>query len=101
MMGLAVPLGRDMMMGYGTYEAVIDALDNAVSGREYIVGERFTAADVYLGSHIGFGMEFGTIEKRPSFETYWQRLASRPAALRARQIDDALMPEHPIPGRPA
>jgi glutathione S-transferase len=101
MMGFVVPPGRAVMMGYGTYEAVIDALEGALSGHEYLVGERFTAADVYVGSHIGFGMEFGTIEKRPAFESYWRRLASRSAALRARQIDDTLMPQHPIPGQPA
>jgi glutathione S-transferase len=100
-MGFAVPPGREMMMGYGTYEAVIDALESAISGYEYLVGERFTAADVYVGSHIGYGMEFGTIEKRLVFESYWQRLAARPAALRAKQIDDALMPRHPLPDRPA
>jgi glutathione S-transferase len=90
-----------MMMGYGTYDAVIDALEGALSGREYLVGERFTAADVYVGSHIGYGMEFGATEKRPVFERYWQRLASRPAASRAKQIDDALMLEHPMPSPPA
>jgi glutathione S-transferase len=100
-MGFAVPPGREMMMGYGTYDAVIDALEGALSGREYLVGERFTAADVYVGSHIGYGMEFGATEKRPVFERYWQRLASRPAASRAKQIDDALMPEHPLPSPPA
>jgi glutathione S-transferase len=101
MMGFAVPPGREVMMGYGTYEAVIAALDGALSGREYIVGEHFTAADLYLGSHLWFGMEFGTIEKRPAFESYWQRLAARPAAARARQIDDALLPQHPLPEQPA
>ena len=70
-------------------------------GPRYLAGDRFTAADVYVGSHLGFGMQFGTIEKRPAFESYWRRLASRPAALRARQIDDALMAQHPIPGTPA
>src|SRR3954452_25555479 len=80
MMGFAVPPGREMMMGYGTYEAVIDALESALSGREYLVGEHFTAADVYLESHIGFGMESGTIEKRRVFEAYSQRLAPRPSA---------------------
>lgn len=100
MMGFAVPPGREVMIGYGTYETVIDTLDAALSAREYLVGERFTAADIYLGSHIGYGMEFGTIEKRPVFESYWQRLAARPALMRAKQIDDALMPQHPIPGRP-
>ncbi len=100
-MGFVVPSGREMMMGYGTYDAVIETLEGALSGREYLVGERFTAADVYLGSHIGFGMQFGTIEKRPAFETYWQRLAIRPAAVRAREIDDALKPGHPVPSPPA
>jgi glutathione S-transferase len=52
---------------------------------------RFTAADLYLGSQIGFGLQFGTIEKRPAFEPYWQRISTRPAALRARAIDDALI----------
>ena len=89
-----------MMMGYGTYDAVIDTLESALKGRDYIAGERFTGADIYLGSHIGFGMEFGTIEKRPVFESYWRRLAARPAGLRAKEIDDALMPQHPIPGPP-
>ena len=38
---------------------------------------------------IGFGMMFGTIEKRPAFEHYWQRLSNRPAWQRARELDDA------------
>ena len=100
-MGFAVPEGREMMMGYGTYDAAMDALEGALSEREYLVGGRFTAADVYVGSHIGFGMQFGTIEKRPVFESYWRHIGQRPAALRARQIDDALVPDHPMPGRPA
>jgi glutathione S-transferase len=58
-----------------------------------LVGDHFSAADVYLGSAIGFGMMFGAIEKRPAFERYWARLSARPAAIRAREIDDALMPK--------
>jgi glutathione S-transferase len=46
-------------------------------------------------------MQFGTIEKRPAFERYWQRLSARPAAVRARQIDDALMPPKPVPSNEA
>ncbi len=38
-------------------------------------------------------MMFGTIEKRPAFERYYERLAARPAARRANEIDDALMPK--------
>lgn len=89
-MGFAVPEERERMMGYGRFEHVMNALEAAVSRSEYLVGDRFTAADVYVGSHIDFGMQFGTLEKRPAFEQYWQRLSARPAALRAKQIDDAL-----------
>jgi glutathione S-transferase len=89
-MGFVVPPERERMMGYGRFETVVDVLEQAVARAEYIVGESFTAADVYLGSGIGFGMQFGTIEKRPAFEKYWQRLSARPAARRAREIDDAL-----------
>ena len=89
-LGFVVPEGRERMMGYGTYADVMNALDGAVSQGDYIVGNRFTAADVYVGSHIGFGLQFGTIETRPAFERYWSRISARPAALRAKKIDDEL-----------
>ncbi len=81
------------MVGYGSLDEVVHALEFAVSQHDYIAGERFTAADVYAGSQIGWGMMFGTIEKRPAFARYWERIGSRPAALRARNIDDALLRE--------
>ena len=83
------------MAGYGRFEHVIDALEGAVSRAEYVVGDSFTAADVYVGSGIGFGMQFGMVEKRPAFERYWQRLSARPAAQRAKEIDDALAAQQP------
>src|SRR3546814_3317131 len=76
------------MAGYGSYEETIDTLERAVSGAPYICGDQFTAADVYVGSQIGWGLMFGTIEKRPAFEAYVGRLQSRPAARRANELDD-------------
>ena len=73
--GFEVPAERKAMAGYGSLADVIDALEAALAGREYLVGDRFTAADLYVGSHIGWGMQFGTIEKRPAFERYFGRLA--------------------------
>ena len=90
-MGFAVPVEQEGMVGYGRFEHVMNALETAVSRGDYLVGESFGAADVYVGSHIGWGMEFGTIDKRPAFERYWQRVRSRPAARRAKEIDDALV----------
>jgi glutathione S-transferase len=89
-MGFVVPQERERMMGYGRIETVVDVLEKAVSRAEYVVGDSFSAADVYVGSGIGFGMQFGAIEKRPAFEQYWRRISARPAALRAKDIDDAL-----------
>jgi glutathione S-transferase len=93
--GLIVPPERERMMGYGRFETVIDVLEQAVSRAEYVVGDSFTAADVYLGSALGFGMQFGMIEKRPVFERYFQRLSARPAAQRAKGIDDELAAQQP------
>ena len=94
-MGFVVPPERERMAGYGRFENVVNALEEAVSRAEYVVGDSFTAADVYLGSGIDFGMQFGMIEKRPAFEHYCRRLSARPAALRAKEIDDALAAQQP------
>ena len=67
-------------------------LEGAVSRGPYLVGDAFTAADLYLGSQLGFGLQFGMIEKRPAFVEYVARLTTRPAAVRAKEIDDALAP---------
>ncbi len=88
-LGFAVPPERERMIGYGTFARAMDVLEAAVSHGDYLVGGGFTAADVYVGSAIGFGMMFGTIDKRPAFEHYWQRLSSRPAYRRAGELDDA------------
>jgi len=90
--GFVVPTERQGSVGYGSFEGVMKALDDAVSAGDYLLGDKFSAADVYLGSQIGFGLMFNTIEKRPAFASYWQRLTARPAYARARQLDDALMP---------
>jgi glutathione S-transferase len=93
--GFVVPPEREGSIGYGTFERVMQMLEQAVSNSDYLVGERFTAADVYVGSQIGFGLMFGTIEKRPAFEHYFQRLCDRPAFARARELDDALITKQP------
>jgi glutathione S-transferase len=85
------------MAGFGCLDDVVNALEGAVKGRDYIAGDRFSAADVYVGSQIGWGMQFGSIERRPAFEAYWEKISARPAAIRAREIDDALMPAQPQP----
>jgi glutathione S-transferase len=88
-LGFIVPPERERMIGYGNIAQVMETLEAAVSRGNYLVGDSFTAADVYVGSAIGYGLMFGTIEKRPAFEKYWQRISSRPAMARAKELDDA------------
>jgi glutathione S-transferase len=90
-LGLLAPKEKAAMAGYGTFDDVMNALEAAVREGPYICGDQFTAADVYVGSQIGWGLQFGTIEKRPAFEAYTARLREREAARRASQLDDADM----------
>jgi glutathione S-transferase len=92
-LGLLAPEEKKAMAGYGTFEDTMNALESAVAQGPYICGGQFTAADVYVGSQIGWGMMFGTIDKRPAFADYVGRIQSRPAAQRANEIDDAAMPK--------
>jgi len=105
-LGLLAPVEKKAMAGYGTFEDVMNALERAVSEGPYICGEQFTAADVYVGSQIGWGLQFGTIDKRAAFETYAGRLREREAAVRASRLDDADMariapPQMPSRAQPA
>jgi glutathione S-transferase len=90
-LGLLAPADKKVMAGYGSFEETIDALERAIAPGPYICGDQFTAADVYVGAQIGWGMMFGSIEKRPSFEAYFGRLQARPAAQRANALDDAII----------
>ena len=92
-LGMLAPPERAAMAGYGTFEHVMDTLEQAVSGKTYIAGDRFSAADVYVGSQIGWGLQFGSIEDRPAFRAYWAGLAERPAHKRANELDNAAMPK--------
>jgi len=93
MLGFETKPEQGRMAGYGSLEVTLDTAETALKAGDYILGDRFSAADVYFGSGLGFFMQFGAIEKRPSFEAYVGRLMSRPAAVRAREIDDKLIAE--------
>ena len=88
---------KQRMFGYGNFDLALDTLENAVNGKEFIAGNRFSAADVYVGSMLAFMMGFKLLEPRPAFSAYVERLELRPAWKRAKEIDDALVPQ----GQPA
>ena len=80
-------------VGYGSYEQTMDVLEQAAaSASPWLLGERFSAADVYVGAQVDFGLAFHSIPERPAFAAWAGRLREREAYRRARAIDDALVP---------
>lgn len=90
-LGVQVPPDKTRMVGYGTFEQVLDTLEGVLKQAPYLAGE-FSAADVYTGSQLRFGTMFGMIPKRPAFEAYIERLSGREALKRAAEKDG------PMPG---
>jgi len=70
---------RPGALGYGSYEDTLATLEKALTPGPYLLGERFSAADVYIGSQIGFGMMTKSLEARPLFQEYMARLTERAA----------------------
>ncbi|MEE4330910.1 MAG: glutathione S-transferase family protein [Wenzhouxiangella sp.] len=82
---------QQAFVGYGSMQRVLDAVEQAIGEHPWIAGDRFSAADVYVGSQIAFGLQFKTIEARPAFSDYCDRLSSRDARQRANALDDQLV----------
>ncbi len=91
-MGFAPNEQQTRMAGYGHYDLMVDVLEQAVSQSPYIAGDRFTAADVYVGSQVAWGVQFKTLPKRDAFDSYLGRVLDRDAYRRANAKDDALIP---------
>jgi glutathione S-transferase len=93
---------RERMFGYGNFDKVVAVLDELFSLRDYVCGERFTAADVYVGSQIMFPLQFNMLPEKESFLRYRDRLQARPAFKRAAEIDDKLIAQQqPAQPQPA
>lgn len=82
---------RERAVGYGNLTHVVATLTGHLAEHTYVCGESFSAADVYLGGQIGWGLGFGGLPANDTLTAYWQRLAARPALARANAADDALM----------
>lgn len=82
---------QQRMAGYGSYDRVVDVLERAVAAHQFIAGDRFTAADVHVGSQVIWGAQFGSLPRRDAFDAYIARLTARDAYLRAAALDDTAM----------
>ena len=91
--GWAPPPERQAMFGYGTYDAAMANLEQALTGRDFIACGRFTAADLFVGAMVGFMLQFNLLDPRPAFTDYVARVTDRPAYRRAKEIDAKLIAE--------
>jgi len=80
--------------GWGTYESMIEAMQSAIADRSYVLGDRFSMADVIFGGTIRYMLRFKLLETTPSFAAYAERLAARPAAQRADARNAGILKEH-------
>ena len=81
------------MLGFGNFERAMDTFETLLADRDYVCGDRFTMADVYVGSQVDWGLNFGSIPKRKTFEDYAARLQERAAYKEAKSIDMQLIAE--------
>lgn len=89
--GWTLPEDKQGMAGFGNIDLAIDTIAGAVDGRAFIAGDAFSAADVYVASLLDFMLNFKLLEPRPEFNAYLTPLRTRPAYVRAKEIDAALI----------
>ena len=88
---LGWPDARRGMLGWGSYDDVVDVVRTAVANAPYLLGETFTAADVVIGGGVRWGLQFKMLPELPEFTAYAKRLSTRPALQRQMTADAALM----------
>lgn len=76
--------------GYGDEESAYKAIEVAVSGRDYLCGTHFSAADLFMSTNLMWYMSFGLLPKRPEFERFAALHMERAAAKRAYELDGDL-----------
>lgn len=89
--GWEVPADRQGMAGFGSFDRAVDALDGWLGTHDFVCGDRFTMADVYVGSQVDWGLQFGTLPERPDLKAYADRIRQRDAYGVAKAIDTELI----------
>ena len=84
--GYEVPPDKQALFGFGNHANTFAALTRMLEGRDYITG-KFSAADLYVASELGFMMMFGGLERKEPFASYVARCTDRDAYRRAKQKD--------------
>jgi len=84
---------KSRMFGYGSFDLAVTTLADRLASNDYVCGDRFTAADVYVGSQVLWGTQFKTLPSLAPFLAYGQRLSAREAYRRGKEIDGKLIAE--------
>jgi len=84
---------QEAMVGYGSFERTVSTLEGFLDGRTWVCGERFTMADVYVGSSVDWGLTFGALPPSEPLVAYAERCQARPAYKAAKTIDGKLIEE--------
>ena len=85
------PVERPSALGYGHFADAMHTLDSALEPGPWLLGDRFSAADVYIGSQVGYSAMMKVMEPTPAMSAYLARCQARPAAARANALDAVLM----------
>ncbi|QRG08364.1 glutathione S-transferase family protein [Xanthobacter dioxanivorans] len=90
MMGITLPKAT---AGWGSFDLVMEVVEKAVDPGPYLLGDRFSAADVMLGTDLWYGIHLlKVITPTPAVAAYVQRCTSRPAFRRAEELEAARAP---------
>lgn len=74
--------------GHGSFDLMLQTLENELTDQDWILGERFTAADVMVGSSVIFMRMFGMLEASPVLDAYADRCLARPAYQKALSLEN-------------
>jgi len=84
---------RPAQAGWGKYESMLAATESAIGEGPWLLGDRFTMADVIFGGTLRSLLRFGLLEARPALTAYASRLSERPAARAAEAKNAAVVAE--------
>jgi len=87
---------KPSQVGWGTAESMLQAIEFAIRGKDYLLGDSFSMADVIFGGTIRYMLRFKMLEPTPALSAYDERLAARPALQRAEARNNAVIQERGI-----
>lgn len=85
---------RSSQAGWGEYDAMIQTIENAIDGKQWLLGDMFSIADVVFGGTLDYMLRFKMLEPSPALTAYAERLRARPAFQRANARNAAIVKEH-------